>query len=406
MTAKFRGKTRTQSQTALLSLAFVLFLAEFARSAFLISFLPIYAAEKLGFSAAAAGLAVSIHYAADTAIKIAAGFFLDRFSSRALLHVSFVSALSGVGLAFAGSQPWMLVAGAALLGIGISPLWLLCLSRVQDNQRGGQIGLIYAVWLAALGAGPVAINFTLERGYGFSFWLLAGFLVLGWALGAGWRTDDRRAAHRSPRLSARRQLGQLRGKLRSMKPLLPGMVLQMAAVGLLVPILPAFATGSLGLSLSEYSLVMIAGGGCAVALLVPMGRLADRFGHMRFLVLGFAGMAASMLLVLFATSGLPAALAVAVLLGLSCAAALPAWNALMARFVPEEQKGTGWGVLSSVEGIGIMIGPAVGGWIAEQYGANTTVVVSALLMAVLALFYGLRPIELGARARDKAGDRA
>lgn len=402
MTGNLRGTT----QTALLPLAFVLFLAEFARSAFLISFLPIYAAEKLGFSAAAAGLAVSIHYAADTAIKIAAGFFLDRFSSRALLHVSFVSALAGVGLAFAGTQPWTLVAGAALLGVGLSPLWLLCLSRVQEGQRGGQIGLIYAVWLSALGAGPVAINFALERGgYGFSFWLLAGLLVLGWALGAGWRPIERPAAHRNRRLSASRQIGQLRRKLRSMKPLLPGMVLQMAAVGLLVPILPAFATGSLGLSLSEYSLVMIAGGGCAVALLVPMGRLADRFGHMRFLVVGFAGMAVSMLLVLFAASGLPAALAAAVLLGLSCAAALPAWNALLARFVPEEQKGTGWGVLSSVEGIGIMIGPAIGGWIAEQYGATTTVVVSAALMAVLALFYGLRPIELRTRARDKAGDR-
>ncbi|MCC3372540.1 MFS transporter [Cohnella sp. REN36] len=401
MTANMRGKT----QTTLLPLVYVLFLAEFARSAFLLSFLPLYAAERLGFSAAAAGLAVSVHYAADTAIKIAAGFFLDRFSPRALLHFSFISALAGIGLAFAGTQPWMLVAGAALLGIGISPLWLLCLSRVQEGQRGGQIGLIYAVWLAALGAGPVAINFTLEHGYGVSFWLLAGFLILGWALGAAWKPDERRHPRGNRRLSVNRQFGQLRRKLRSMKPLLPGMVLQMAAVGLLVPILPAFATGSLGLSLPEYSLVMIAGGACAVALLVPMGRLADRFGHMRFLVLGFAGMAGSMLLLLFASSGLPAALAVAVLLGLSCAAALPAWNALMARFVPEEQKGTGWGVLSSVEGIGIMIGPAIGGWIAEQYGATTTVVVSALLMAVLAVFYGLRPIELRSRAAGKAGDR-
>ncbi len=109
------------------------------------------------------------------------------------------------------------------------------------------------------------------------------------------------------------------------------------------------------------------------------------------LVIGFVSLTAVLaLLVVFMP---PPALTMlfAFMLGLSYSAVLPAWNAVLSYFVPEDQKGTGWGVLSGIEGLGIMIGPFIGGWISSQYTNVATISISIAMMAVLALFYLLLP---------------
>lgn len=63
----------------------------------------------------------------------------------------------------------------------------------------------------------------------------------------------------------------------------------------------------------------------------------------------------------------------------------------MAGFVPPDQKGMGWGILSSVEGIGIMVGPVAGGWLADLFSEGVTVTVSATLLAGIAVVYLLIP---------------
>lgn len=78
-----------------LKLFTVLFCTEFVRSAFLFSFLPNFAISESGQTVALVGLAVSLHYAADTLIKGVAGYLLDRFSLRWLLPATFVLMLSG-----------------------------------------------------------------------------------------------------------------------------------------------------------------------------------------------------------------------------------------------------------------------------------------------------------------------
>ena len=48
----------------------LLFLIEFVRAAFLMSYLPAYGVTKLGFSVSMVGVAVTAHDAADTLLKI------------------------------------------------------------------------------------------------------------------------------------------------------------------------------------------------------------------------------------------------------------------------------------------------------------------------------------------------
>ncbi|MED4599893.1 MFS transporter [Paenibacillus validus] len=378
-------------------LALVLFFIEVVRSAFIISFLPAYAADRLGLSVATVGLAVSVHYVADTAVKCVAGYLLDRLSPRVVLHVSLCLAFAGLWLSFVSDQPWMLILGSALMGLGVSPIWLICLSSIEEDNRGSQMGTIYTVWLASLGLGPVAVNFVIDNGYGLTFWLLAAIFAAGWAVAIGWNIQIKPI----PSFTFKEQMAQLHLKLVAMKPLVPGMVLQTAAAGLLVPILPTFAHQHLGLSYSHYSLVLITGGVVTTLCLIPMGRWSDRYGQKRFLVLGFSALAVGMAGLLFA-SNLYAAMLLAALLGGSYAAVLPAWNALMSYFVPPDQKGMGWGVLSSIEGLGVMIGPLIGGWLASLYNETVTVVTSACLLAVIALFYMWMPLAKPSAAGGRA----
>lgn len=388
-------------------LAALLFFVEFARCAFIVSFVPVFAAEQFAISSTVVGVAVSVHFMADTAVKIAAGYLLDRIAPKRLLHLALGCSVAGIVVARFGAAPGTLIAGTALLGLGVSPVWLLCLSRVSSEARGAQMGVLYTMWLAGLGLGPLATNLTLDFGYGVSSAMLLLMLGIGWIAGLRWGQTASAPPLASKGLAPmREQWEDLRLKLMAMRPLLPGMLLQMAAAGLLLPILPTFATQSLGLGLAQYSLILIVGGGCAAACLIPMGRWADKYGHLPFFTAGFGGMAASLALLLFVPPLYGALLLIAALLGLACAAVFPAWNALLSRFVPAEQKGTGWGVLSSLEGVGLMVGPVVGGWIADRYSVETTVTVSATILLSIALLYWVKPLKPDGAAQSLSGEKS
>ncbi|ADO56694.2 MFS transporter [Paenibacillus jamilae] len=379
---------RSAFKLSTLMLFTVLFCTEFVRSAFLFSFLPNFAVNESGQTVALVGLAVSLHYTADTLIKCVAGYLLDRFSLRWLLPATFVLMLSGLAAVFVSPYAWGLVAGSVMLGMGASPIWLICLEKIRLTERAAQIGAIYTVWLACIGLGPITINLTFDYGFVPAFRLMAALLAVGCIASFG---INRTTPLHLQNVSFAEQATRLRRRLVQLKWLLPGMVLQMTAAGLLLPILPGFAADHLGLSQPQYSIMLIFGGAGAMLFLVPMGKLADRWGHKQMLFAGFVSL--TVILALLIVSMPPPALTMlfAFMLGLSYSAVLPAWNAVLSYLVPEDQKGTGWGVLSGIEGLGIMIGPVIGGWIASQYTNEAAISISAALLAVLALFYLILP---------------
>jgi MFS family permease len=371
-----------------LTLFTVLFCTEFVRSAYLFSFLPNFAVNESGQTVALVGLAVSLHYTADTLIKCVAGYLLDRFSLRWLLPATFVLILSGLTVVFVSPYAWGIVAGSVMLGIGASPIWLICLEKIRLTERAAQMGAIYTVWLACIGLGPITINLTFDYGFEPAFRLMVVLLFVGFIASFA---INRTTPLYLQSVSFVDQAAGLRRKLVQLKWLLPGMVLQMTAAGLLLPILPGFAADDLGLSQPQYSIMLISGGAGAMLFLVPMGKLADRLGLKQMLVTGFLSLTVALALLVVTTPPPALTMLLAFMLGLSYSAVLPAWNAVLSYLVPEDQKGTGWGVLSGIEGIGIIIGPFIGGWISSQYTNVATISISIAMMAVLALFYLILP---------------
>lgn len=367
----------------------VLFLVEFVRGATLISFLSIYGTRHLGLDLDVIGAAITASFLTDTIVKLAIGYLLDRFSIRTVVSTGLLFSLAGMTVIGFANVPWLFIIAAAIYGIGLSPVWIVCLTRVREEGRGTQMGLLYTIWLVGLGTGPVVTNLVLDWDMTTAFWMLVGVSLLGWLLSLG-MTSSRDL--RIERVPFRRQVAILGSRLREMRVLLPGMVLQTLGAGMLLPILPAFAANRLGMTSSQYSLLLTIGGAFTVLGLIPMGRLADKLGKKWLLVSGFLSFGIVLYLLTLQPS-FSLALLLALILGVSYAAVLPAWNALLAAYVPPNQQGFGWGVFSTVEGLGGMIGPYLGGVFAITFSDSWVVGLAGSLFVLISMFYLFFPFH-------------
>ncbi|MCR8845144.1 MFS transporter [Paenibacillus sp. SC116] len=370
-------------------LAVILLLVEFVRGATVLSFIPIFGEKELGITLGIIGTAITAHYLTDTVLKIFIGYLLDRFSSKLIVICGLLISLGGIGLYHWGNNPWIFILASAVYGVGMSPVWLVCLTKVNTEQRAAQMGFLYTIWLVGMGSGPVVLNIVLDYTPHLAYALLLGLTAIALALSFFLPRGRNSEVSASP-VPFKEQFAVLRERLSAMKPLLPGMILQTLGASMLVPILPKFAEQSLSLSSGQYSLLLLIGGGCTVVGLVPMGKWSDRVGRKPFLIVGFAIFGLT-LASLSMQPGVIMAYALAVILGISYAAVLPAWNALLALYVPPAQKGLGWSLLSTVENIGVLIGPIVGGLIADAFSVSTVIWFSAGLFSIIAIVYWLFP---------------
>ncbi|MEM6412177.1 MAG: TCR/Tet family MFS transporter [Pseudomonadota bacterium] len=166
--------------------------------------------------------------------------------------------------------------------------------------------------------------------------------------------------------------------------------LDMMGFGLIVPVIPALLTELSGLSAEE---AVVWGGALTATYALmnflagpTMGNLSDRFGRrpvllasigtlaVDFLIMGFAGT----LVVLFIGRALA---------GISSATVSTA-NAYIADVTEPDERGRAFGFIGAAFGIGFIIGPAMGGLIAEAFGTRAPFFVAAGL-AGMNFLYGV-----------------
>ncbi|ABO49183.1 major facilitator superfamily MFS_1 [Desulforamulus reducens MI-1] len=369
----------------------LLFITELTRSAFFLTFWPLYSAEALHFSLFSAGLVVSAHYLIETLLKSFAGSLLDRRGRPVLLLGLLISFISLIGLYHVRSQ-WLALLLSGTFGLGFTPVWLAVISNVAPtgcSNRAARMGFVFSAWLLGMGIGPVGVNFVLARGYQNTFkififlWALGLVIALLAPFAAKTTAINFTILDQVKRLASDRMVVQI---------LLPGMFLQTLAASLLLPILPLYATHVLDLSTQQYGLLLTIGGATAILFLVPMGRMVDRFSVRNLLSLGF--LLSALLLGLFPLiRNLKLIVFLVFLVGFSYAIILPAWNSLLAKAIPEEQQATGWGIFTTLEGLGIAAGPTLGGAIATSLHPAGAIYMSAFILAFMGIFYVLYPVE-------------
>ncbi|MBF0341537.1 MAG: MFS transporter, partial [Magnetococcales bacterium] len=165
--------------------------------------------------------------------------------------------------------------------------------------------------------------------------------------------------------------------------------LDLLGFGMVLPLMPLYAAdprfaatpAEIGWLMAIFSLMQF--------LFAPWwGSLSDRIGRRPALLAGLAGSAlsyvayglANTLWVLFA------ARAAAGIMGANIAVA----QAAMADLSPPEQRSRAMGLIGAAFGLGFILGPAFGGWLAE-FGMETAPLVAALITGLnaLAAFYYL-----------------
>lgn len=176
------------------------------------------------------------------------------------------------------------------------------------------------------------------------------------------------------------------------------LVVVMLGFGMVIPIFPYYikefgAAGSeLGLLMAIFAIMQF--------IFAPIwGQLSDRVGRKPLLLLGVTGNAISLLL--FGLSSQLWMLFVARALGgILSSATMPTAMAFIGDSTSEENRGGGMGVMGAAMGVGMVIGPGLGGWLAVSSLSLPFFVAAGLSVVALVLIYLILPESLPADQRQ------
>ena len=402
---------------------------EFIRMSLFLTFLPSFM-TSLHYTTAAIGIVISANLLMDNLSKSAVGWLVDHKGPWPVLMIGSIITFCGVLLIiyFHQNLLWLIIA-AVFIGLGVAPTSPAAIAgsiqTVGEEKRATIISLISVVWLSGGGIGPILMGFLIDSrmrhfltkfklplidAYKTGFVILFAVALLAVVICVLGIISWQRVPHLQKKQLAD-ELGtpfdsSLTGCLASLwmvKGLIPGMFFQTLSLGMLLPNLLPYATTKIGLSESQYSILLLIGGAFVVLFMIPVGHMADKLGSRGFLVAGFF-LAASSLFVLVRYGNSTNIWWMVGFVGLSYALIQPAWNTLLAGSIPPGQRGVLMGLFMSVEGLGFAVGPLLGGLLGSlektewgflgQLGATAPFYVSSFFLFIMALVYLIYPFSI------------
>jgi MFS family permease len=338
------------------------------------SILPLFLAS-IGAPPVALGVIEGVADAVSSFVKLAAGWFSDRIGRRKPLAVTgyVLTGLTTGLFALATAWPHVLLARAAgWLGRGIrGPVRdaMLAESVAPEargrafgfHRAGDTLGAIAGPLMALALIGLLAGREVTEEIYRQIFWITLIPGLLG-ALSFAWLVKERkRAANHSANL-----FQTIGGLPRRFKVFLVGVgifgagdfahsLLTLRAAQLLAPEMGAANAGQIAIALYMVHNVLYAG------MSYPIGALADRVGKRGLLAAGYALAALMGLGWMIAGPSVWLLGLLFALGGVFIAAEDALEGALAADLLPEDVRGTGYGVLATVNGLGDFLSSVIVG---------------------------------------------
>ncbi|MFY3790317.1 MFS transporter [Ureibacillus sp. MALMAid1270] len=360
-----------------------LVIVEFVRGAYVISYLPSLSINPIGISLAIVGVAISIHFIGDTFANFVMGYVIENIGSNRVLHLSFAVMTLSLSIFNLWPNGFTVVISTLFTGIAVCPIWIYLLTKAAGHKRGQRISVVYLGWLLGLGSGYVVMNYLIQFNIDHLLWFLPCLTLIAWIMYTIVNTGNICVE----KVDIKKQWDITKELVKSSKVVVPGILFQGIGMGMLIPILPVFAMKDLHLSTNQYTLLILIGGASLVVALVPLGKLVDNVKNKIILcIIGFL-IFATALFALGTKPSLAMIITVVIVLGVFYALFLPAWNSFIAGYIPESLKSVGWGIFSSLQGLGVMIGPALGGVLAKSYETMATIQASAVIFGGVAVFY-------------------
>ena len=376
---------------------FALWLLVFAASSQIMIITPILGqiGEELGIGESALGTLVSAYSIMVGIFAILAGPVSDKIGRRQILllgtgvmtgallmhhfvigYYSFLAVRVGAGCAGG------ILSGAAVSYIG---------DYFPYNRRGWAIGWV----MSGMAFGQIAgipIGILLAGAYGFKvpFYLFAAVMAATFVL--IWfrvpQPDVQRAAGRLTVMSA----------VRNYRTMLAQSEIAAAAVAyftmflgvsFFVVYLPYWLEQSLGASSTEIASLFLVGGIANVLTGPQAGKLSDRIGRKRIIILSSVGLSLVMLLTTVLVREFWAAYLLFFVLMVLVAMRLSPFSALLTALVSDERRGSLMSMAIALGQVGFAVGAAAAGplYSGFGYGSNTVLAAAAVLIMAGILAY-------------------
>lgn len=307
------------------------------------------AAQGLG---AAVMMALTMAFVGDTVPKEKTGSAMGLLGTMSAIGTALGPSLGGILIAIFGWRAIFLVeVPLGLLALLLAYRYLPADRREVKAGRAGfdSLGtLVLALTLAAY-----ALAMTLGRG---SFGALNMALLLAAVVGTGLfvRTESRAA---SPLI----RLATLRDPVLSAGLAMSVLVSAVAMTTLVVG--PFYLSQALGLDAAAVGLVLSAGPLVAALSGVPAGRMTDRFGAQRMIIVGLVGIAAGSVLlsIMPVALGIPGYVAPLVVMTAGYALFQAANNTAVMTDIQPDRRGTVSGMLNLSRNLGLVTGASAMG---------------------------------------------
>ena len=158
--------------------------------------------------------------------------------------------------------------------------------------------------------------------------------------------------------------------------------------GLVTPIFP-FYINSLGMAGIELGVLAASFAIARIFLAGPMGNISDRVGRKPILMISLVGFAFSNIVYAFAYD-VPVMIAARALEGAVSAGFFPAANAFVSDMTTPKNRGTAMGYLSMGNMVGFVVGPALGGFLAQFLGIRIPFILAGIAaLLTMGLLYVL-----------------
>jgi MFS transporter, DHA1 family, multidrug resistance protein len=369
-----------RSETALL--AVTIGLVELVHGALIFVLLPTMLTVKLGWAMGTTGAAVSTYFFTEVALKLVTGWLADRVGTRTMLIGGLWAYVAAFAWLVLATHTWEVFCALGLMGAGASPLWPAALARLTRGtapEVGGTLGRVFSTWFLGGGIGIAVATLVSRAQHPISLRLFILPLLAAALLGLRISPEDpqvRAASDTSP-------VRALTAMMRSIAMLALSILPQIIAAGILIPIVVPYFEFFRGLDERQMLLLLLIGPGIGLGLMAHAGHLGDRLGWRRTYAIGLGMIALLMLLIPACETLWLLAIDVGAI-GAGYAFVLPAWNSILVRLLPPDVRGAGLGFAMTIEGMGGVVGPLIGGFLWQWTTPSWPFYVSGSLLLVAA----------------------